>query len=83
MPLLFTDSQEEIDRLVGSVTRRFGWPEAVVRDMALVGSVAQVQDKLGRLRDAAVDQVFIPTFLPPWNLERLDRFITEVAPTLR
>jgi len=82
-PLLFTDKPEEIDRLVASVIRRYGWPEAAVRDMTLAGSVAQVQEKLGRLQDAGVQQVFIPTFLPPWNLERLDRLIAEVAPALR
>jgi len=25
----------------------------------------------------------IPTFLPPWNLEQLDRFMTDVAPAFR
>lgn len=83
MPLLFTDKQEQIDRLVASVIKRFGWPEAAVRDMVLAGSGTQVRDKLGQLRDAGVDQVFIPTFLPPWNLERLDRFIAEVASAFR
>ena len=46
----------------------------------LAGSVAQIQDKLGRLQAAGVEQLCIPTFLPPWNLEQLDRFMTEVAP---
>jgi hypothetical protein len=45
--------------------------------------VAQIQEKLGRLQDAGVDQLYIPTFLPPWNLEQLDRFIMEVAPAFR
>ena len=83
MPLLFSDKAEAIERLVSSVIRRFGWPEPVVRDMLLAGSVAQMQDKLGRLRDVGVVQVFIPTFLPPWSYEALDRFITEVAPPFR
>jgi hypothetical protein len=30
-----------------------------------------------------VHMLCIPTFLPPWNQELLDRFITEVAPALR
>lgn len=83
MPLLFSDKAEEIERLVGSVIKRFGWPEPVVRDMLLAGSVAQMQDKLVRLQDVGVDQVFIPSFLPPWSYEALDRFISEVAPLLR
>jgi alkanesulfonate monooxygenase SsuD/methylene tetrahydromethanopterin reductase-like flavin-dependent oxidoreductase (luciferase family) len=83
MPLLFSDKAEEIERLVGSVLKRFGWPEPVVRDMLLTGSVEQMQDKLGRLQDVGVDQVFIPTFLPPWSYEALDRFIAEVAPAFR
>lgn len=83
MPLLFTEKQEEIDRLVSGLMKRFGFPEAEARDTALAGTVAQVRDKIGRLRDAGVDQLFIPTFIPPWDLERLDRFITDVAPVFR
>jgi len=49
----------------------------------LAGSVAQIQEKLGRLQAAGVDQLYIPTFLPPGNLEQFDRFITEVAPAFR
>ena len=83
MPLLFTEKPEEIDQLAASVMRAFGWPEASVRDMLLVGSVPQMQDKLARLQAVGVAQVFIPTFLPRWDLERLDRFIAEVAPAFR
>jgi hypothetical protein len=42
-----------------------------------------MQDKLGRLQSAGVDQLFIPTFLPSWNRDQLDRFITDVAPAVR
>jgi F420-dependent oxidoreductase-like protein len=83
MPLLFAEKAEEAEQLIASVTRRYGWPEAYVRDLLLAGSPAQIQDKLGRLRDVGIDQVFIPTFLPPWKQEALDRLITEVAPALR
>ncbi len=83
MPLLFTEKQEEIDRLVTALVKRFGVGEAEARDTVLAGSVAQVQAKIGRLREAGVDQLFIPTFIPPWDLERLDRFITDVAPAFR
>jgi hypothetical protein len=45
--------------------------------------VAQIQDTLGQLQQAGVRMLCLPTFLPAWNLEQLDRFITEVAPALR
>jgi alkanesulfonate monooxygenase SsuD/methylene tetrahydromethanopterin reductase-like flavin-dependent oxidoreductase (luciferase family) len=63
--------------------QRFGRSEAEARDTVLAGSVAQVQDKIARLQAAGVEQLFLPTFLPPWSLEQLDRFIAEVAPALR
>ena len=63
--------------------QRFGRSETEARDTVLAGSVAQIQDKLGRLQAAGVEQLYIPTFLPPWNLEQLDRFMTEVAPAFR
>jgi len=83
MALLLTDSREEVERLVASFIKRFGWSEELVRYTVLAGSAAQVQDTVGRLRDAGVDQLFIPTFFPAWSYERLDRFITEVAPAFR
>lgn len=83
MTLLFTDKAEEAEKVVQMLVKRFGWAESLSRDIVLAGSVAQIQDKLARLRDAGVDQLFIPSFIPPWNLEQLDQFITEVAPTFR
>lgn len=83
MTLLFTDKAEEAEKVVQMLVKRFGWAESLSRDIVLAGSVAQIQDKLARLRDAGVDQLFIPSFIPPWNLEQLDRFITEVAPAFR
>jgi hypothetical protein len=55
----------------------------VARDTVLAGSVAQMQDTLGRLQAAGVHMLCIPTFIPPYNREQLDRFMTEVAPALR
>jgi F420-dependent oxidoreductase-like protein len=83
MPVLFADKAEEVEQLVASVNRRYGWSEAYVRDLLLSGSSAQMQDKLGRLQDIGINQVFVPTFLPPLRVEALDRLITEVAPALR
>jgi F420-dependent oxidoreductase-like protein len=83
MPMMITDSHEERERLVRGLMQRFGRSEADARDTVLAGSVAQMQDTLGQLQQAGVHMLCIPTFLPSWNLEQLDRFITEVAPALR
>ncbi len=83
MPMQFTENTEEKERLVVGLMRRFGRSEEDARDTVLAGNVNEIRDKLGRLRETGVDQLFIPTFLPPWNREQLDRFITEVAPAFR
>jgi F420-dependent oxidoreductase-like protein len=83
MPMLLTEKAEERERLVLGLMKLFGRSEADARDTVLTGSVTQMQDTIGRLRDAGVEQLFIPTFLPPWNCDQLDRFITEVAPAFR
>jgi len=83
MPMAITENPEDGERLVRGLMQRFELSEERSRDTVLAGSVAQIQDKLGRLQDAGVDQLYIPTFLPPWNLEQLDRFMTEVAPAFR
>lgn len=83
MPLLLTDSREDADRLVAAFMKRFSRSEAEGRDTVLAGSVTEVQDKVGRLREAGVDQLFIPTFLPPWSFEQLDRFVSEVVSVFR
>ena len=83
MPLLFSDKPAEAERLIASVNRRYGWPEPYVQDMLLCGGTTQMQEKLGRLREVGIDQVFIPTFLPPWKQEALDRLISDVAPACR
>jgi hypothetical protein len=81
--MAITDNPEDGERLVRGLMQRFRLSEERSRDTVLAGSVAQIQEKLGRLQATGVDQLYIPTFLPPWNLEQLDRFITEVAPAFR
>jgi alkanesulfonate monooxygenase SsuD/methylene tetrahydromethanopterin reductase-like flavin-dependent oxidoreductase (luciferase family) len=83
MPMLLTEKAEDRERLVVGLMKLFGRSEADARDTVLTGSVAQMQDTIGRLRNTGVEQLFIPTFLPPWNCDQLDRFITEVAPAFR
>ena len=83
MPLLITTQPEAGKRLEVGLMQRFGRSAAEAQDTVLAGSVAQIQDTIGRLQDVGVDQIFIPTFLPPYDLEQLDRFISEVAPAFR
>jgi hypothetical protein len=46
--------------------------------------VAKIQDKLGRLRDAGVGMLFIPTmFLPKDPRPALDEFMAKVAPAFQ
>ncbi len=84
MPLLITDDRDAIATLARHVTRRMGWPEALVQDLLLAGPPGAVQDKLGRLREAGASMLFVPTFfLPPDPRPLLDRFMREVAPAFR
>lgn len=83
MPMLITDDAAAKERLAVGLMRRFGRSETEAHDTVLTGSVAEIQDKIGRLQAAGVEQLFIPTFLPAWSLDQLDRFITDVAPALR
>ena len=83
-PLLITDDRGEIETLVTMVKRRMGYEEALVRDAIVAGSLAEVCDKLARLRDAGADMLFIPSmFLPRAPKPLLDRFIRDVAPAFR
>ena len=84
MVVRITDDRAEAEQLVGQVMKRFNRPEDQARDLMLVGSVAEVQDKLARLRDVGVDVLFVPSvFLPEDPRPLLDRVIGEVAPAFR
>jgi len=84
MPLALTDDRAEVERLAAAVSRRMGYPPDLVEDLVLAGSVAAVQDKLARLREAGVDMLWVPTiFLPKDPRALLDRFMAEVAPAFR
>jgi hypothetical protein len=73
-----------VDKMRKAFMARMGADEAKARDTVLGGSVAQIQDTLGRLREAGVGMLFVPSFfLPADKNKALDRFITEVAPALR
>ncbi|PYM95298.1 MAG: LLM class F420-dependent oxidoreductase [Candidatus Rokuibacteriota bacterium] len=84
MPILITDRRDEVDALATAVSRRMGYPEVMVRDLLLAGSVGEVRDKLGRLKDAGVGMVFAPSmFFPKDPRPLLDRFMSEVASAFR
>jgi F420-dependent oxidoreductase-like protein len=84
MIVRITEDRAEVDQLLGQVMKRFNRPEDQARDLMLVGSVAQVQDKLARLRDVGVDVLFVPSaLLPDDPRPLLDQFIGEVAPPFR
>jgi F420-dependent oxidoreductase-like protein len=83
VPLLSED-RAEIDKLRQIFMKRMGRDEASAKDTMLVGSAAQMQDKLGKLRESGVGLLFIPTmFLGKDQLKPLDAFIEKVAPALR
>jgi len=83
VPILSED-RAEVERGQEAFQKRFGGDKARAADIALSGSVAQIQDKLGRLRDAGVGMVFIPSlFMRGDKRPLLDRLIGEVAPALR
>jgi F420-dependent oxidoreductase-like protein len=83
VPLLSED-RAEIDKMQQIFMKRMGRDEASAKDTLLVGSAAQMQDKLGKLSAAGVGLLFIPTmFLGKDQLKPLDAFIEKVAPPLR
>lgn len=83
MCMAMTEDPDVRDGLVRGLMQRFGRSEPEARETVLAGSVAQMQDALGRMQAAGVEEIYIPTFLPAWNVEQFDRFITEVAPAVR
>ncbi|HUO62681.1 MAG TPA: LLM class F420-dependent oxidoreductase [Terriglobales bacterium] len=79
-----TEDAAQVDRLKQALMKRMGRDEVSATDILLAGSVAQIQDKLGRLRDTGVGLLFIPTmFLPKDPRPALDEFMAKVAPALR
>jgi F420-dependent oxidoreductase-like protein len=83
VPVLSED-RAEIDKIQQIFMTRMGRDEASAKDTMLTGSVAQMQDKLGKLRESGVGLLFIPTmFLGKDQLKPLDAFIEKVAPALR
>jgi F420-dependent oxidoreductase-like protein len=81
---VISEDRVQIDRIQQVFMQRMGRDEASAKDTMLAGSVAQIQDKLGQLRELGVGLLFIPTmFLGKDQLKPLDAFIEKVAPALR
>jgi F420-dependent oxidoreductase-like protein len=83
MALLFADDRAEVDRLHTALTKRFNMTDAVARDTMLAGSSGEIRDKLGRLREAGVETLFVPTLFMKDPRPALDRFMKEIAPQFR
>jgi F420-dependent oxidoreductase-like protein len=83
VPVLSEDGAQ-IDKIQQIFMQRMSRDEASAKDTMLAGSVAQIQDKLGKLRESGVGLLFIPTmFLGKDQRAPLDAFIEKVAPALR
>jgi F420-dependent oxidoreductase-like protein len=83
MALLFADDRADVEKLHTGLTKRFGMADAVARDTMLAGSAGQIRDKLGRLREAGVETLFVPTLFLKDPRPTLDRFMKEIAPQFR
>ena len=84
MPLVISDDKADVERVRQACIKRMGFDEARAQDTILGGSVAQVQDTLGALRDAGVGLLFVPSmFFPKDPRPLLDKFMADVAPALR
>jgi F420-dependent oxidoreductase-like protein len=84
MPLVISDDAAEVEKLRQVTRRRMGFDESRAQDTILGGSVAQIIDTLGKLREAGVGQLFVPSmFFPKDPRPLLDNFMADVAPALR
>ena len=84
MPLAITEDPAEIERLKTVFMRRMDRTAEAAADTLLAGPAPALREKLARMREAGVDQVWIPTmFLPKDARPLLDRFMRDVAPALR
>ena len=85
MVLKFTDRQSEVDDLAEQVTVRMRRDANDAVDICLAGSTGQIADKLGALREAGVDTLFLPTIFGAPEVFRADcdRFMADIVPQFR
>jgi F420-dependent oxidoreductase-like protein len=81
---VISEDRAQIEKAQQMLMKRMGRDEVSAKDILLAGSVAQIQDKLGKLGAAGVGLVFIPTmFLGKDGRAVLDTLIEKIAPPLR
>ena len=79
-----SEDRAEIAKMEQVFMKRMGRDEDSAKDTLLAGSIAQIQDKLGRLRESGVGVLFVPTMFAGKGLRAmLDTLIEKVAPALR
>jgi F420-dependent oxidoreductase-like protein len=84
MPLVISDDKAEVEKVRQLAVKRMGFDEARAQDTILGGSIAEIKDTLGKLRESGVGLLFIPSmFFPKDPRPLLDKFMTEIAPALR
>jgi F420-dependent oxidoreductase-like protein len=84
MPLVISDDKADVEKLRQVTMRRMGFDEARAQDTILGGSTTQIIDTLGKLRDAGVGLLFVPSmFFPKDPRPLLDKFMANVVPALR
>jgi F420-dependent oxidoreductase-like protein len=86
MAVALSDDPAEVERVRRAYQTRMGTDDAKAADTVLGGGPAQVGDKLALLAEAGVGMLFVPTMFLPRGDDRLrvlDRFMAEVAPSLR
>ena len=85
MVLKITDKKSEITALGDFIAARMGPHAADAHDTCLAGSADQIRDKLGALREAGVDTVFLPNMFSPADVFKADcdEFITNIAKDFR
>ena len=83
MPLVISDDKADVEKLRQVTMRRMGFDEARAQDTILGGSTTQIIDTLGKLRDAGVGLLFVPSmFFPKDPRPLLDKFMADVVPAL-
>jgi F420-dependent oxidoreductase-like protein len=84
MPLVISDDRADGEKVRQAAMRRMGFDESRAQDTILGGSVTEVIDTLGKLREAGVGLLFVPSmFFPKDPRPLLERFMADVAPALR
>jgi F420-dependent oxidoreductase-like protein len=84
MPLVISDDRADVEKVRQAAMRRMGFDESRAQDTILGGSVTEVIDTLGKLREAGVGLLFVPSmFFPKDPRPLLERFMADVAPALR